>query len=88
MAMDIALGIMLALLIIVVGCVILVAIFKSLPEILTGAACVGSLWGLSHFLGGWGVALWFALIIGFISFLDRDRIFKQVPPGQPATKKN
>jgi hypothetical protein len=85
MIVEIALGILLALLLLVAGIAVLVGIIKSLPAILAYVACVGSLWLLVHFLGGWGCALWFVLLIGFICFHDRDEIFKKGPPDKLAT---
>ncbi|MCJ2185222.1 hypothetical protein [Novosphingobium beihaiensis] len=77
MIVEIALGILLALLLLAVGIAALVLIIKALPEILAYVGCLGSLLLLTHFLGGWGLALWFALIIGFICFADREAIFNQ-----------
>jgi hypothetical protein len=84
MVVEIALGILLAVLILAVGIAVLAGIIKALPEILSCAVCIGSLWLLVHFLGGWGLALWFALVIGFICFSDREAIFKKASTGNLA----
>lgn len=80
MVVDIALGILLALLILAVGIAALAIFIWNLPVILTYVACVGSLWLLGHYLGGWGVAVWFCLLIGLLMFADREQIFKPASP--------
>jgi hypothetical protein len=76
MIVEIALGILLALLLLGVGIAALIGIVRSLPVILAYVASVGSLWALHRFLGDWGIGLFFVLLIGFICVADREAIFK------------
>lgn len=79
MIVEIALGIVLAIVMIVVGIAALAILIRSLPAILFYVACLGSLLLLTQYLGGWGCAIWFVLLIGFTAYLDRGQLFKPKP---------
>jgi hypothetical protein len=71
MVVEIALGILLALLILVAGVAILVAAGAVLREILPGIPIVGAQWLLIHFLGLWGLGLDLVLTFGIIYLIGR-----------------
>jgi hypothetical protein len=87
MVVEIALGILLAVLLLAVGIAALAVVIKFLGEIFAFVMSVGSLFLLNHFLGGWGLALWFALIFGFIGIAARQEARREKAKAEEEARK-